>query len=429
MLELRVEWEEAPGVVIGHLAATWARLEIRANDRAVTRFWSTRSNGVREGVFVSVFPLARWVVEHWWSLLDEGLPRPEVLEGACRFGKSQREWLRRHSLLFARDGMAYPDLLVYREDTDIGVRWVADLGETATPGRFIDSGSERFRRSDVEATLASFVEAVIARLEESGCSDGEVDELRSDWNAIAAADAEETQLCGRLAALGLDPYAQDTDEDLEELVGGSTLPESVLFDVLAASRPSGLRLNLTEAARLLAALPATHALVRPRIDAPLDPLPYRAGYARAAAVREAVGAKPEPIANLDALVCSVMGGEVERVWTDQVAGDIDGAVQIGEGAGLAAGDRSPRGRRFLTARALHHWLFVNGPNASRRLLTRANGWQQAASRAFAAELLAPAEALGQHHPRVDWERVPELADEFDVDAMVITHQIDNHGLG
>ena len=64
-----------------------------------------------------------------------------------------------------------------------------------------------------------------------------------------------------------------------------------------------------------------------------------------------------------------------------------------------------------------------------RLLTRANDWQQSASRAFAAELLAPAAALsGRLANACAWDQQGQLADEFQVSPMVIAHQIENHGL-
>jgi hypothetical protein len=38
--EIQAEWEEAPGVASPVLAATWARISIRADNKAVTQFLS-----------------------------------------------------------------------------------------------------------------------------------------------------------------------------------------------------------------------------------------------------------------------------------------------------------------------------------------------------------------------------------------------------
>lgn len=88
-------------------------------------------------------------------------------------------------------------------------------------------------------------------------------------------------------------------------------------------------------------------------------------------------------------------------------------------------------KRFLRARALHHWRFVAAPGGGARLLTRASDYHQSASRAFAAELLAPAAALAERlEGRDAWDTNvhEELSEEFQVSAMVIAHQIENHGL-
>ena len=96
---------------------------------------------------------------------------------------------------------------------------------------------------------------------------------------------------------------------------------------------------------------------------------------------------------------------------------------------VSAAERPKSDERFLLGRALHHWLYVTTEAAPQRLLTKGHDWLQASSRAFSAELLAPARALSKRLAgRADWERQDELADEFEVNRMVIAHQIDNHGL-
>ena len=105
-------------------------------------------------------------------------------------------------------------------------------------------------------------------------------------------------------------------------------------------------------------------------------------------------------------------------------------------------DRSPSGaavvvapadcgftqERFRLARALflHHFAAAQG----RRLVTAAHTWDQRASRAFAAELLAPAAALARHvGTRISLRDIDELAEEYQVSPLVIEHQIENHRLG
>jgi len=65
-----------------------------------------------------------------------------------------------------------------------------------------------------------------------------------------------------------------------------------------------------------------------------------------------------------------------------------------------------------------------------RLVTASYAPDQQASRAFAAELLAPAEWLRARLSGggADWETLAELAAELHVNEMVVQHQVENHGL-
>ena len=84
--------------------------------------------------------------------------------------------------------------------------------------------------------------------------------------------------------------------------------------------------------------------------------------------------------------------------------------------------------RFRLARSLFFRHFTAAPG--RRLITAAHTWDQRASRAFAAEFLAPASALAKHiRGPVSFNDIDKLGDEYRVSPLVIEHQIDNHRLG
>lgn len=426
-LELRTEWEEAPGVALPAYAATWARIEIQANSKAVTQFLSLPARTVRPAVYGSAFPLARWIARRWWSLLDEDIPEPLVLRGGRRTTRAQRAWLERHNLIFSREGMAFPDLSIYRADNLVGLRWVPDQEDATTPGRFVSQGIAQFERAQVAEVLADFVERVLERID--GLEGDEVQELREDWAAVRTSERDENEraLCSRLAALGLDPYDADPDESLEEKLSEETLPASLLHDLLASSDPAGLKDELISVKALIERLP------EPRFKAPttavqqVEPRPYRAGYARAEVLRKRLGlSADEPIRDLDSIFEKALGPVVSHRM-DAIEPKRVEAVAQPDGY-VVAGQRPSRADRFLLGRVLHHCVFVTGRDSPRRLLTQGNDWQQAASRAFAAELLAPAEALRERLGNTGWDAQEELANEFDVGPMVIAHQMQNHHL-
>lgn len=427
-LEFRTEWEEAPGVALPALAATWARLEIRVSNKSLTQFLSMPARTVRPAVHGSVFPLARWIARWWWSLLEESFPAPTVLRGGRATARSHRPWLERHNLIFSREGMPYPDLSIYRGDDLVGLCWAADPEDATAPGRFVSQGLEQFDREQVATALADLVERVLERVEH--LQGDEVQELREDWAAVLSSEGDESErvLCSRMAALGLDPYAPEADASLEECLSKEILPAPMLRDLLASLGRERIEDELSSVKALVEQLPEPKIESRPIPAQAVDPRPYKAGYARAELLRRQLGFNADqPVRDLDLLFERTLGHVVVRRATSIQAKRVEAVAQP-DGYALA-GQRQSRSDRFLLGRVLHHCAFVTGKGSPRRLLTQGNDWQQAASRAFAAELLAPAEALRARLHNADWDTQEELAKEFDVSPMVIAHQVANHHLG
>lgn len=437
MFEIHVEWQEAPGVRDPLLAQTWARLEFRLAGRPMTRYWSDRASSLRDGVYGSVFPLAEWIANNWWSLLYEGL-RHHPAEVSARTerprAKEARQWLRRHNLFTCREGMAYPDLTIFRKEDEVVLGWFPDPPVTTTQGRFMDGGMVAIDRASLEAALESFVERVLERAGESGSEPFEA--LTELWEAISASrrDHDEAAICQRLAMLGEDPYAEDLSQPLLDQPPFSS---ELVQDLLSASTLEALTRDMVCTEALLAGLPSAPEphVSRASGFAPRDRgelLPYRAGYARASEARKRLGlSDDQPLRDLDGVIERLMG-KLEQAWPlrrGQQTG-IEAAVQVNGVAAISSVERPLKSdQRFLLARALHHWLYVTKSAAPQRLLTKGHDWLQASSRAFAAELLAPASALSRRMAGgADWERHEELADEFEVSPMVIAHQIANNRL-
>ena len=437
MLEFGVEWEDAGSWVRSPtLAATWGKLEIRAGGQLVTRFWSAPGNTVRSGIYASAFPLAAWIVRNWWNLLHERLPAPEVLRGARHAPVTHRAWLGRHNLVFSREGMAYPDLAIYREDESVGLRWVPDPGAGAvtTPGRFLSGGFLRLAVPHAEAAMAQLVDAVVDRLD--GLEDRESIQLREDWRAVQQSTSSEAALCARLGALGMDPYGASNDPALEEALDAEDLEAPLLGDLLAATSPSRFHEDLDEVRLFLKQMggadPHHGAATTPSWSSEvIDPLPYRAGYQRAEDLRRKLHLDPFSTEGRDptSIAKAMYGGFETSEVPSKNARRVEAVVARNGKLAVTTEARAPLGARFLRARALHHWLFVDMTASGRRLLTRANDWQQAASRAFAAELLAPAVVLAKRlDGRTDWDADGELAAELNVHPTVIARQLENHGL-
>ena len=155
MIELRVEWQDAPGVRDPVLARTWCRLTMDVDGQVVSRAIDHRSQSLRDGIYGSALPLCSWIVENWWCLQHEAyrFHRPWRSHDLA-VNVDHRAWVQRHSLRAVGEGGVLPDLMLFRDGDGMVVRWFADRADAAHPYlRFVGDGqaSMPFGRSDARA--------------------------------------------------------------------------------------------------------------------------------------------------------------------------------------------------------------------------------------------------------------------------------------
>lgn len=439
-LAFRVEWDEAPGVTDPDLARTWAQIQILVGGTPVTRFYSSRSQSVRSGIYGSALPLAAWLVDHWWFLLCEGTPSSRIFEGGRRALAQDddgelRDWLQRHNLLSAREGFALPDLSIFRDESGVQLRWVPDPGETSYPGRFLEDGSAVISEQAFVAAVHELVSAVAERLGTAG------DELLASSVVRLLTGPEEAPIRRGLAALGLDPDADLGDDPALRdalAVALPSLPEPLQRDILDGFALDDLGTEVRWVHDLLRQARAVgtgegRAFSMPRV-AREHPLPHIAGYQRARAARRHMHLEPRgPLTDLPHHIGETFGA-VQELELERRPARVGALVTYsGDRSGVVVGSKtgSVQARRFRLARALHHWLYAPGA-AQGRLLTQSHSWNQRASRAFAAEFLAPAEGIRERLDAaagVDADvDLRSLAAEFMVSEQVIQFQAVNHDL-
>src|SRR5438552_1849383 len=71
---------------------SWCALRIQVGGRTVTRLWDKTLAAERSLLYVPAFPIAQWLVENWWTLLNEPSPSAELSQSATTFGA----WTKRH---------------------------------------------------------------------------------------------------------------------------------------------------------------------------------------------------------------------------------------------------------------------------------------------------------------------------------------------
>lgn len=187
MIELKVDWTDAPGVKLESLKRTWARFELLLNGKSVFQYWSKESESVQRGIYCSVFPFTDWLVENWWSIFSEDIPESSVLYGARMLPERLIDWARRHNMFFSRQGMAYPDLTFFSTNGELALSWVADEeSSVTTAGHFIGVGRTNVNQDQAKNEFRKFINLVIHRVLDTKSE--ETQELIEKWKAVCESE-------------------------------------------------------------------------------------------------------------------------------------------------------------------------------------------------------------------------------------------------
>ncbi|HEO71205.1 MAG TPA: hypothetical protein ENN80_08070 [Candidatus Hydrogenedentes bacterium] len=419
-LTFEYEWENGEGITAPELRFTLARLAIRVNDEFVTRVYDERARSVRDHVYVSLYPLAEWLATNWYPLLYEttGWARPNAS--------------RRHLLLNAGEGFVLPRLLIQPEGDCIELDWDA-CSFPYSEFSFLSSGTAHVSREQVEREFIELIQATVSRLADCGLPYRTL--LEDEWEALNALDSEEKAFCRTVGALGLDPFSTSEEVDNDILSVAKRVPESLRTEFFASVPFQALGDDLgwvQSALDLLAGceggteLSEVRRSIRERTAGALDGPPWKLGYRYARSLRQELQVPHDP---LDERQLGGLG------WNTVLVADRESAVLDGissekpdnEAGTFVVTGRREDSRRFCFARGLYEYL---SSTAFPRLVTDASTYTQKASRAFAAELLAPAEAIRQRIKggTVSQREVEDMSTAFAVSTQVIEHQVRNHEL-
>ena len=405
-LHFKWEWEREPGVRLPELNATWCRLSIDLDDTPVTLVERRDgSGGPRHGLDVPAYPLAEFLAVNWWGL-NATSHLPTAL--GVRF-------------VGAGAGFAWPDLTLR---SDRGLMWATLRQRDKAPEhvRFLTQGETVLDSEAVLAAAAEFIDSTVRRLEDAGVTNTL---LQEEWTAIQQASQSERDYCLVAAAWGQDPY--DTQEDVEKLLldAGSRIGDSALLADLSRAVPLERIADSTGWLSDAIGHLLPRALILPSVgsldwSATAGVAPWRIGYERARRLRRLLNLDPEQSAAVEDLLAVSQ--------TDSIAPtNVDGLVSIDGSSTLAVvvgAGTSEKAQRFVSARALgrHNLSPIRGLS----LLTRGSQYTERTERAFAAELLAPAQGIDKFLAGdFSDDALQRAAEHFNVNMMLVQHQVDN----
>ncbi len=427
--DFRLEWLEAPGVTTPELAGTWARYEIWIGDRCATQVEGADGT-FRRGVYGSLYPLAHWIAANWWTLMSH--IRPSAIDARYWDWQNVRTypWLRQHNFRGAGDGMAWPNLTIVPEGAVSRVVWSQDYGPQLTPVRFASDGSRGLRADELATGLTAVIDRVLERLADIGVPKTPLSE---EWAAIAEADADEIIFCQTAGRLGLDPYAVD-DETAQTIVRvAASLPAAVAADFFDSADANALVRAADWTLRAMATADQAAAGAEKSLEMVYAALPsdlfgaadserpWRLGYSIAGRLRSELKIRDtDPfdvspwvgIGAVDAPSHGIYGFA-------SVSGNRCGVVLGGQPTGTTA-------IRFGRARALGRALAR--PEQHQFVLSAARSQEEKVARAFAAELLAPADGIRRILDELgssDDNALEAVARHFEVSPLLVRYQYEN----
>jgi hypothetical protein len=417
-----LQWPSAPEAGGNRLLeSSLARFEMKAGETALTAYL-TDSGLKNTYLTVPTYHLVEWLAQNWWAFLYE----PKKLDR----GEAETDYRARHWLGTARNGFALPDALFVPSGETIEISLRQSYLRFAQLS-FTELGAFIVKTADVRSGLETFIEAVLEKMTERGVK---TSEAHSAWDLVRGTSKEEEPYCRLLGSMGLSPYVEHVEIDKLLETISHHITESALRDLCEAATLGSFS-NAAEFTQRL-----SDALVKsPRIDLgallkiakPLDSVPkaHDWGYAAAGQARKALGIPDDnpqgrseffKKLGIDPKSTTDIGNPVSTVFP------IQGAVSRSS-KDIKLALSSGTDKEFSAARG--SFLAWSSGNDDTRLVTTARTRQQRASRAFAAEMLAPADYLKKRLGRdrdISPFTLDKVSAEIGVASTIVRFQAQNN---
>jgi len=384
--------------------ATFTRLKITAGNAVITRAFSKRGGGETEALNVPLFPLADYLAKMWWPLLYEPF-RSHANAG----------FLGRHRLDLPMHGYVFPALgMCSAGDNAVLVQW-AQLENEHSPLRFLTLPPKeplQVSRENVEPELMNLVESALARLSSRSAAHKE---LEASWSRVRETleNHDQGSYCMAAGRLGIDPYDPNAP-DLGQFLG--SLSENLFNDISEAtdlSRLGRTAESTAQASQKIDSLPTIE--VAAFGEPPRDDLRITAGefgYKAAVMLRNRLDFDDRPTR----LTTEVLGASTAKgaVLKEDGRSPLAGLAHRTNGvAHIGTFAQTARQRHFRAAATAYiAWCSQPGEiRAGTLALTR----RQTASRAFAAEIVAPQSYLFERG-----EKTGFTDDDIEEEARILT---------
>jgi len=402
---------------------TAAILTITIGDAVATRVEDTWAKTVQPATRVSVYPLALWIASSWWRLRWESRPfrtAPDL------------SWRMAHEMPASGRGFLWPALAFDSDGEEVTAISRPSSPLSDEPFRYLADFQENIEASVFERTVDAFLKLVLARLEAVGIKETH---LQSIWEDLEE-ERKDSALSRRRkieAQLGFEPDDAPNDllDRLDQLsfrAGAAAVEE--LAPVCAGVQPEHVLAQIEQFAELPGreghiALPSFSAAYRSEAA-----VPWERGRELAKLVRKACGLGSGPIVDRDlAGFLKIPEEELQRTTSTGIRPPVGLAIRNGDDGRVKLLFRKRNGPalRFEAARFLAE--MISAPETDHWLpTTDSTTARQKVQRAFAAEFLAPIEAL-RDFLKGDFstEAIEVGSEYFGVSELAVKSHLANHG--
>lgn len=397
------------------LDVTTGWLEIGVSGVCLTRHEDLWSRTVRDAVLVSAWPLALWLVEHWWRLHYEPLPA----------SIPSFEWQVAHELGAADHGYCWPRVLLVSDGEAMQV-WAERIDSPGQSVRYLvglEAGPQRVPLSCFQESVDQFLRTVIDRLDAFGHRQTQLHRL---WQTICQERLDPDRQRDRRweARFGFDRGRAPKEllvqlKALQTVIGEAAIEELAPAYGKAAGVEPIVELQHVPGIRFNPQVPWKRAE---------GGVPWQQGVSAARALRAHLGNCDGPID--DATLHGLLGLSQKPQWVGVTNRPVTVVRSEKCGFALVPRKRHPIARRFELARVLGDWVTTPESAGGRRVSSDVGTARQKRQRAFAAEFLCPIEALTAFFPEgqfTDDDAMEEAKHHFGVSDLTLQAQLANNG--
>lgn len=391
---------------------------IRSAHGSLTEGFDFFLNAYRSGPLVSGYHAAEWFAWNWWRLRWE--PR-----------SPSPDWSFAHRMTSIGEGYVWPNITIFSDGLRTALISSASSRPDTRPFRYLGAQPTIVASTEFEAAMDAFIPRILGRLREQGVAETNLDRV---WRDVLAerTDPEIAKRRRLEALLGREPE-EAKDDAVERLVADASHLGEQSIEEIAAEAARGAEILTWDRLRDVAQLrghnasprDAVRLTVRPQTSRAGDVPAWKVGADAARAVREQERFGHEPIGNgrLTALAGTLGSTVTDQVGDAPISFVLDSNPQ---NASLVLRSRWTTGRRFDLARLIGDRLMASA--GALHPATRAYTYRQKAQRSFAAEFLAPFQAVdAMLADDYSIERQQDVADHFNVSPMTIDTLLKNHG--